>query len=266
MRVLSSVLIAVQASLEIAQVEKDPDLERKHPANKLATTNKLANRLAIFSKGGNPENLEEVSSGAYDKVMNHNNKYFQKLRKTLMDDGCGLMEKPKKNKTRRRRSAGYPDLSLDQDDYENFCDDLEGEDEDLQCQRNDDGSIAAIDSEDGSDSMMRRKKTFDLDPAKFIKNARKIHTSIKKFTTIFLQNCENEEGTRNDKRLRRNLTILSRRMRDGVRAGHCTIEEVAGTRWKRLYPKTPAGGPGDQSWEEFFMGKATPKTRGSKDE
>jgi len=266
MRVLSSLLIAVQASLDFAQVEKDSDLERKHPANKLATTNKLANRLAIYSKGGNPDVMEEVSSGLYDKVMNHNNKYFQKLRKTLMEDGCGLMEKPKKNKTRRRRSAEYASLALDKDDYENLCDDLDDEDTELQCQRNEDGSIAAIDSEDGPIGQ-RRKKSFDLDPTKFIKNARKIHTSVKKFTTIFLQNCENEEGTRNDKRLRRNLTFLSRRMRDGIRTGHCTVEEVASTKWKRLYPKTPKGGPKEgQSWEEFFMGKATPKTRGPKDE
>ena len=39
--------------------------------------NKLANRLAVFSKGGNPDNDEEVfNSGLYDKVMQHNNKYF----------------------------------------------------------------------------------------------------------------------------------------------------------------------------------------------
>ena len=78
--------------------------------------------------------------------------------------------------------------------------------------------------------------------------------------------------------------MLSRRMRDGVRAGHTTVEEVAGTKWKRLYPKNPKSGPDGKdgmrfvplskdfpsqilsSWSEFFMGKATPKTRGSKDE
>lgn len=266
MRVLSSLLIAVQA--EWSPVEKDSSLERKHAKNKLATANKLANRLAVFSKGGNPDNDEEVfNSGLYDKVMQHNNKYFSKLESTLMDGDCGLMEKPKKNKeTGRRRRSTTRSLALEKDDIENFCDDMEGEEGD-ECNLNDDGSIAGIDSD--SEIGLRRNKSFDLDPAKFVKNARKVHTSIKKFTTIFLQNCENAEGTRNDKRLKRNLIMLSRRMRDGVRAGHTTVEEVAGTKWKRLYPKNPKSGPDGKdgmSWSEFFMAKATPKTRGSKDE
>jgi len=41
----------------------------------------------------------------------------------------------------------------------------------------------------------------------------------------------------------RNMIMLSRRMRDGVRAGYCTVEEVADTKWKRLYPKIPKSGP-----------------------
>jgi len=267
MRVLSSLLIAVQA--EWSRVEKDPTVERKHAINKLATANKLANRLAIYSKGGNPDLVDEEFNPLYYKVQQHNNKYFNKLESVLMDGDCGLMYKPKKNKEtgRRRRSTGSS-LALDADDLKNLCDDMEGEGDD-ECNLNNDGSIAGMDNDPSSNELMRRNKSFDLDPTKFVKNARKVHTSIKKFTTIFLQNCENAEGTRNDKRLKRNLIMLSRRMRDGIRVGHTTVEEVGGTKWKRLYPKTPKSGPDGKdgmSWSEFFMGKATPKTRGSQDE
>jgi len=254
-------------------VEKDESLDRKHAVNKLASANRLANRLAVYSKGGNPENDDDLATGLYDKVLMHNSKYFQKLYSTLMDGDCGLMYKPKKNKEtgRRRRETETwtrPSLKLDESDILNLCDDLDDEEDDA-CVFNDDGSFAGMDEQSASGLGLRRMKNFDLDPEKFIKNARKVHTSVKKFTTVFLQNCENEEGTRNDKRLQRNLIMLSRRMRDGVRAGYCTVEEVADTKWKRLYPKAPKNGPNGKdgkSWSEFFMGKATPKTRRPKDE
>lgn len=267
MRVLSSLLIAVQAETW-RMVEKDPTYDRKHAINKLATANALANRLAVFAKGGNPNNADEVETGLYDKVLMHNTKYFEKLERTLMDGDCGLMYKPKKNKDnlRRRRSTTRPSLALDHDDILNLCDDMEGEEGD-ECAFNEDGSLAGVDAGTGLD--VRRRKAFDLDPEKFIKNARKVHTSIKKFTQVFLANCDNEEGTRNNKRLKRNMIMLSRRMRDGVRAGYCTVEEVADTKWKRLYPKIPKSGPDGKdgiSWSEFFMRRATPKTRGNQDE
>jgi hypothetical protein len=268
MRVLSSLLIAVQA--EWIRVVKDPTVERSHAINKLATANKLANRLAIYSKGGNPDLDGEEFNPLYSRVQQHNNKYFNKLESVLMDGDCGLMYKPSKKdkETGRRRRSTTSSLALDADDLKNLCDDMEGEDDDA-CILNEDGSIAGMDNDPNSAAFMRRNKSFDLDPTKFVKNARKVHTSIKKFTTIFLQNCENEEGTRNDKRLKRNLIMLSRRVRDGIRAGYTTIEEVEGTKWKRLYPKTPKSGPDGKdgmSWSEFFMGKATPKTGGSQDE
>lgn len=276
MRVLSTILAAAQAVPEFAMLERDENYPRKHPINKLATSNKLANRLAVFSKGGNADNVDEVTSGDYDKVMNHNNKYFTKLRDQLMEDkdgdgepDCGLMEKVKKQKNtdRRRRSTGYGSLALTQDDYENLCDDLEGEDEDLQCVKNENGSIQKMDAEDSDASTLgRSRKSFDLDPAKFLKNARKVHTSVKRFTTTFLWQCENNEGTRNDKRLKRNLLSLSRRVRDGIRSGYTTVEEAEKIKWKRLFPNTPKGGPNGEGWQTFFMNKATPKVRGPKDE
>jgi hypothetical protein len=38
--------------------------------------NKLANRLAIYSKGGNPDLDGEEFNPLYSRVQQHNNKYF----------------------------------------------------------------------------------------------------------------------------------------------------------------------------------------------
>ena len=38
--------------------------------------NKLANRLAIYSKGGDPDLVDEEFNPLYYKVQQHNNKYF----------------------------------------------------------------------------------------------------------------------------------------------------------------------------------------------
>lgn len=38
--------------------------------------NKLANRLAIYAKGGNPDTDGEEFNPLYSRVQQHNNKYF----------------------------------------------------------------------------------------------------------------------------------------------------------------------------------------------
>lgn len=240
-------------------VEKTKAHKKSHSFNRLATLNLMMNRLTAFAKGMNPDdNAALAANSNFMNAYRVNNVFFHK---TLLgmynkkdDEGnlkCANHEKIKKSHTRRRRDDdGGVDLSMSYDDYVTMCE--------MTAEHNDDGECedCCPTDADGNYIMTNADGTprafgLNLDgDVNFIKQARKMFMVVKKWSEMYLGNC-------NQKKLRytRIVNLLSRRLFNAMKNDIITMEEVQSGRWKRIFPKKELGIIKDG--EDHIMDKST---------
>jgi len=260
MRVLKSILLFTSFNSgsngnEFAgQMQKDENLHRRDPFNKLVTLNKMMNRLTAYAKGLNPDDSDELmASKHYMTAFRVNNKFFKKnlvgMYHKKDKDGelkCAnhSFKAGKKPNGRRRRSDGSGDtvdLTVHADDIENFCSSLED----------------AHDPEDGTcEDCCSQTRKFGLDLSghgqDFIKNSRKMFGAVKKWVETHLADCNQKQL-----RYKRIVNLLAKRLFNGINHELITLDDVRTSRWKRIFPKSHIQdqflGPDDAPMDKYTL-------------
>jgi len=267
MRVLKSLLLfttvnaeGTDANLTFDQLAIDSELPKRHSFNRLATLNKMMNRLTAYSKGHSPDDPDILDHTGVTRAFKGNNRFFSKtlVRMFYKEDSegnlhCAVHEKQKKQKTERRRrddqdafsfAESVNSLAYSQANFDIWCDMMEDfKDTDKECEdccaQDKDGNFVPTDCTqeeiDGGTCPFGKVKAFGLnldgEDIDFSKNARKMFTAVKKWIEMYLGDCRQKKV-----RYVRIVNLLSKRLFNAVVAGVATMEDVEDGRWKRIFP------------------------------
>merc|ERR1712228_588148 len=250
MRVLKSILLFAAVSTDEPDdahlpLEKRDDLGKRHSYNRLVTISRLINRHCVAAKGGNPDGGEnyglEDRPNRVERINNGmriNNVFFNRNLKKMFfkenKDGelkCAQHTKSRRGGGRRKRRS----LTLDQDDWENYCDMLEEAHDPLDgpctdcCDKDENGNYVLGSSVRGIKTM----GDFNAeDPEDFVKKSRKLYTVLKKWIDTYLSECRG-----NKQRYTRIANFLTNRLWNGIDQGYTTMDAIESGRWKRVFPK-----------------------------
>lgn len=269
MRVLKSILLVLGVGADPTQpLEKNKDLKRGDPYNRLVTINKMVNRFTVMSKGGSPDRCDEDSCdyGLDNKKRNKiegitnaiefNNKFFNNnlVRNYERLDKSGELKcaihdsKSARAQQRQRRDAGSSSLALDQEDWENFCwmldmahDEDDGPCEDC-CTKDEHGNYPTVIYDDeGNPIFIARglKQGLETEPQKgeehhdsYMKNARKLYSVLKKWAELYIGDCKGQK-----QRYTRIINMMANRLYNGIVHDFTSFDVVKDARWKRVLPK-----------------------------
>lgn len=253
MRVLESILMFVSATANDADyLVKDKSKAKSF--NRLVTLQTFINRHAVASKGGNPDlkdyGLEEKKGetnpriGRINNAIRINNIFFKRnlVRMYQKEDKngdlkCAVLNKKDSARRGRReaeRRRRRRDLSLEQDDWENYCfmlskahDPEDGECEDC-CDTDENGNwlFSSVRGVKGSDIFE------EGNPEDFVKKTRKLYSVLRKWVETYLSACNG-----NQKRYRRVINLMSARLYNGIDQEFTTFKTIEDARWKRVFPK-----------------------------
>jgi hypothetical protein len=248
MRVLESILMFVSATANDSDfLEKDKSKAKSF--NRLVTLQTFINRHAVACKGGNPNvantyGLEDKPDriNRIDNAIRINNVFFKRNLARMYEKRdkngelkCAIHQKERRG--RREAERRRRDLSLDQDDWENYCDMLaeahdpeDGECSDC-CETDENGNYVF-----SSVRGVKNTDTFECseekcDPEDFVKKTRKIYSVLRKWVDTYLSACNG-----NSKRYGRVVNLMSARLYNGIDQGFTTFETIKDARWKRAFP------------------------------
>lgn len=255
MRVWSSMLVFAASSAtgeDPGDLVKIKNAAKRDSFNRLVTIATLINRHTVSSKGGDPDQCDKDGECTYgipdnaarirriNNARRINNVFFHNNLKRMYykqdkhgDLKCAVHVKTRRG-SRQRRS-----LTLDEDDWTNYCEMLEEAHEDEEgpctdcCPQDEDGNWVFGQNERGIKTM----GDFDQnDPEDFVKKTRKLYTVMKKWVDTYLFDCRGQL-----RRYTRITNFLGNRLFNGIEQKYTTIEAIEGGRWKRVFPKPPAG-------------------------
>jgi len=235
------------------QLQKDPDLKRRHPINKIATYNKILNQYTVMFKGFNVNEVvndpELLLKRGLEAALQRNNVWFNRLMNTFsrVDANgdhvdCSVFYQA----SRKRRSTGGLNLMPDQDTEEEKCqmafDEAEEAGEECLdcCAQDDDG--AWILNTDITANFHQRGRLVEA-PKDLPKALRRVLGATKKWAMRYISECGGQaDGQMAD----RYYNILLKRLTSGLkyeakmpkdRNAASMTDQITNLRWKRVFPK-----------------------------
>lgn len=257
---LSPVLIPVFfASAEYTaqdQLQKDPDLKRKHPINRIATYNKILNQYTVMFKGFNVNEVvndqELLSKRGLEAALRRNNVWYNRLMNTFsrVDANgdhvdCSVFYQASR---KRRSTSGGLNLMPDQDTEEEKCqmafDEAQDAGETCEdcCATDEDGNW--ILNTDITANFHQRGRLVEA-PKDLPKALRRVLGATKKWAMRYISECGGQaNGQMADryynillKRLTSGLKYEAKMPNNGDRNAVSMADQITSLRWKRVFPK-----------------------------
>jgi len=232
--------LAVANELDYNQLEGNKDEKKKYPINKLARLNKIMNQYTVWAKGLQVSEDLDLSERNVGKALNRNNRWYQNLKKAFYrtdQNGapakCSTYFNQSDDEERKRRSTGGLDLMPDMDTELEKCEIAAEEAEDMggEC-------VDCCDKDDNGNWILNTDITVDFKtknrqvtrPDDLAKALRRVIGATKRWERRFIAECGGAE-----RRPTRYYNILLKRLKNGLKSGEITEEDITALKWKRVF-------------------------------
>jgi len=231
--------LAVANELDYNQLEGNKDEKKRYPINRLARLNKILNQYTVWAKGLQIAPDLDLDQRNVGKALNRNNRWYQNLSRTFYR--VDQNDVPVKCSTyfnqddeeRKRRSTGGLDLMPDMDTEIEKCEIAAEEAEEAG-----EDCVDCCDKDDNGNWILNTDITVDFKtknrqitkPDDLAKAFRRVVGATKRWERRFIAECGGAENRPN-----RYYNILLKRLRNGLKSGEITEDEITALKWKRVF-------------------------------
>jgi len=238
MKIASFILSSLVVGQQYDQLESNKDEKKKYPMNKLARLNKIMNQYTVWAKGLQVSEDLDLDKRNVGKALNRNNRWYQSLSTTFYRTKRGAPVKcstyfQSDDEERKRRSTGGLDLMPDMDTEMEKCEIAAEEAEDMGgncvdcCDKDENGNWILNTDITVNFQTKNRQVTRPDDLAKAL---RRVIGATKRWERRFIAECGGAE-----RRPNRYYNVLLKRLKNGLKSGEITEEQITALKWKRVF-------------------------------